>query len=417
MEELDLETLQVENFEEMLVVEGVLSDEVKNQEIFLSRSDIRTDLERDTVYNQFLPLGIFYKDSVNFERNASVSLAGDNGVTYVFAEGSPGTYTSLESFALQPGVGYELQVVTQDGQAYRSSQLVLPGKASLDAVYAEKGENQLGSQGIQIYVDSSPFSNTSPAYRYTYEETYKIIAPEWHPEEFVLTNYDPCALPAPTYTLEIKPKEVQNRVCYNTVASNSIIQPSSLNQLSSSLRRFPIRFINRDNFIISHRYSILVKQMVQTPDAFSFYERLNRFSDVETVFSQVQTGALRSNVYNTADEGEIVLGYVEAVSVSEKRLFFNYTDFYPGEPLPPYPFNCGYHSSPESHVSYCFEGMSFNNCPQSIIERVNLGTISYIGNNDANIGTCPGPYIYVARLCGDCTLLGSNTEPEFWIEE
>ena len=104
------------------------------------------------------------------------------------------------------------------------------------------------------------------------------------------------------------------------------------------------------------------------------------------------------------------------VSVSKRRLFFNYDDFFEGEELPSYPTDCGLHSSPESHVSYCASGLNMNQCPQSIIERVDLGVISYVEVNGLEIGSCPGPYVYVATPCGDCTRLGSNIEPDFWVE-
>jgi hypothetical protein len=180
--------------------------------------------------------------------------------------------------------------------------------------------------------------------------------------------------------------------------------------------RFPVHFINRDDFIISHRYSIEVSQFVQDPDTYSYYEALKSFSASGNIFSQVQPGALNANISRDGDPNELVLGYVEVASVAKRRTYFNYADLFPGEPLPPYPITCGVHSSPESHASFCATGMSMNNCPQSIIERVDLGLISYVGLNDQGIGTCPGPYTYVASLCGDCTLLGSNEVPDFWEE-
>lgn len=416
VEELEIATLAQEEFVDNLVVEGVLTDQVQRQRIILSRSDIRTDLERDTVYNPFLPLGITLKDSVNFERGAEVVLEDNLGNRVNFVEESPGNYWSETPLALVSGNSYTVTITTDVGKLYRSDTMALPGSASIDAVYVERGVNDLGIEGVQVYVDAGTTGTAAGTLRYTYEETYKIIAPEWRENDFKLTNYDPCALPQPTYTLEIVPRELQNRVCYNTALSNSIIQNSPGLSGDGRMSRFPLRFIRKDNFIISHRYSILVRQMVQSQEAFSYYERLNAFADFESVFSQVQTGALRGNVFNPDSREEVVLGYIEAVTVSEQRIFFNYEDFFPGEALPPYPFNCGYHSSPESHVSYCFSGQSMNNCPQSIIERVNLETISYISENDLGIGTCPGPYIYVARLCGDCTLLGSNQIPDFWQE-
>ena len=415
IEEFDLETFGDENFTPSLVVEGTLSDEMQYQKVFLSRSDVRTDLETDTVYNPFIPLGLGERETVQFERNARVEVRINGTNSVDFLESEPGTYMSLEPFAVEDNNTYELHVQTSDGASYTSEPVQLLGKAEITNVYAERMVNDFGIEGVAIYIDGRQLIGKAENYRYTFDETYKIIAPVWDDEDFRLTDYDPCTLPV-TYTLEIVPREIQNRVCYNTVPSRTIVQNNVSGNSTGQVKRFPVHFISRDDFIISHRYSIEVQQWVQSPDAYSYYQALGSFSRSGNIFSQVQPGTLQANVVREGAPDELVLGQFEVSSVSRKRLFFDYEDFFPGEALPPYPINCSLHSSPESHASYCASGLLPNNCPQSIIERVDQGTISYVGLNDQGIGTCPGPYVYVARICGDCTLLGSNEVPEFWEE-
>ncbi|NND15131.1 MAG: DUF4249 domain-containing protein [Eudoraea sp.] len=416
VEEFDLETFGDENFEASLVVEATLTDELKNQTIYLSRSDVRTDLETDTIYNPFIPLGLGPRDSVNVERFAAVSVRMNGVATIDFQEVEPGTYVSTAPFAIEMGADYEVLIQTNNGATYSSVPMQLAGKAEITNVYAERMTNEFGIEGVTIYVDGRAMGGQAENYRYTFEETYKIIAPVWDDQEFRLTNYDPCALPVPTYNLEIVPRSVQNRVCYNTVPSNTIVLNNTAERSGNTITRFPVHFINREDFIISHRYSIEVSQLVEDSDAFSYYKALSSFSSSGNIFSQVQPGSLMANVSRDGDPDELVLGYVEVASITKRRAYFNYDDLFPGEPLPPYPITCSLHSSPESHASFCATGMFSNNCPQSIIERVNQGTISYVSLNDLGIGTCPGPYVYVASICGDCTLLGSNEVPEFWID-
>ncbi|RIV46972.1 DUF4249 domain-containing protein [Flagellimonas pelagia] len=415
--------LEIESFDQKeqpsLVVEAILSDELKTQVVYLSRSDSRLDLETDTVYNPYLPLGINPLDSVTVESNAMVKVVATNGTTVEFAEGEKGTYLSNQPFALQMGVEYKLEISTESGIEYVSDPIKVQGTSQISNLYAERAISDTGVEGVAIFIDSEPDQGSSEYYRYTFEETYKIIAPYWVESDFVLTNYDPCALPVPTYDLEISIREVQNRVCYNTVSSNVIIQSSTLGSPVSKISRKMVRFIGRDNFIISHRYSILVKQYVQESEAFSFYETLKSFSQSDNIFSQVQPGAIYANVHRKDGIDENVLGYVEAVGASESRLFFNYDDFFPGEALPDYPFNCNLVSTPESHTSYCTSDPIGNPCPLSVIEQVNQGTISYYGPYDellAPNSSCPGPYLFTPRVCGDCTLLGKNVEPDFWME-
>ncbi|NND80686.1 MAG: DUF4249 family protein, partial [Maribacter sp.] len=349
-------------------------------------------------------------------RNAQVVVVDDSGVEYDFYESRPGIYESGTQFAAANDNAYHLKITTADGKGYTSKSMAINGTSEIINAYAEKVVTDTGVEGIGIFIDNESAAGNAENFRFTYDETYKIIAPEWSPYEFKLTNYDPCALPVPTYNLEIVERQEEQQTCYNTVASNTIIQ-TQLNTTGSGVEKFMVRFIAKDNFIISHRYSIEISQLVTGIDSYGFYEQLNDFSQTGNIFSQVQPGFIEGNVSSNDGVQGSVIGFFDVASVSNKRMFFNYTDFYANEALPPFPFNCGVHSSPESHRSYCASGPDGgNSCPQSIIEMVNLDLIRYVDENFDNIGTCPGPYTYVPSICGDCTTMGSNVVPEFWIE-
>lgn len=418
VEEVDLSITEVvTNIENILIVEGTVTNELKNQRITLSKIDTILDTQIDSVFNPFTPIRDIDRDLVRYEENAQVTVEDDAGLRYPFNEIGPGIYESAQPFAAEIGRAYQLRVIRANGQRFFSTPMQIEGFSNLENVYAEKVVNNDGEEGIGIFIDNVSEMGVSENFRFKYEETYKIIAPNWTPFQFQLTNYDPCALPVPTYDLDIVERSREERVCYRTEVSNRIVQAQLAGDNGSGIKRFMVRFISKDNFAISHRYSIEVEQLVAGLASFGFYEQLNNFSQTGNIFSQVQPGFLEGNILSEEGTGGTVLGFFDVVSSTKKRLFFNYTDFYPNEPLPPFPFNCNPTSAPESHVSYCFQGFSMNNCPQSIIERVNLGLISFTGNNGSNIGACPGPFMFVPTVCGDCTQLGSNSEPEFWTEE
>lgn len=403
-----------------LIVEATITNELKRQEVFLSRpSDFGIVNEEDSIFDPNLAQRPI-PPSIIFEEGAEVMITDDNGNTFRFNESSPGKYISEIAFAAQREVNYELGIITSDGISYFSEPENYKSVSEIDEVYAVKDFNETGNEGVYIYVDGQGLGQNDNYYRYTYEETYKIIAPEWREEDFLLTNYDPCALPVPTYDLQIVNRENEfGRVCYGRDTSSDIIQTSTLGFQENSIQRFPVRFLNRNNYIISHRYSILVKQYVQSISAYNFYNTLESFSSSENVFSTVQPGVLTGNIKSQEDDSKTVLGFFEVAPVVEKRLFFNYEDFFQDEPLPDYPVGCFPRSSPESHISYCFTGLNSNNCPTSIIELVNINLISYFGENEDGpnaVGICPGPYVYTPRACGDCTVLGASEVPSFWIE-
>ncbi|MEP2279502.1 DUF4249 domain-containing protein [Maribacter sp.] len=415
LEEVDLGIASDENVLKTLIVEATLTNEIKNHRVTLSRMDTLVDLGIDSIYNPYTPIRDINRDLVRYESNATVTIENDNGTTYSFSEASPGIYESDIEFAAEMGNAYQLNIITSDGKTYSSTNMQIEGLAAISNLYAEKTTSESGAQGIGIFVDNADESGNVQNLRYTYDETYKIIAPNWSPEAFKLTNYEPCALPLVTYDLEIIEREEEQQVCYGNNGSNTIIQAQQ-GSLNDNVKKFMVRFIDQDNFIISHRYSIEVEQLVSSTASFSFYDQLNNFSQTGSIFSQVQPGFLQGNLSANDGNQNGIIGFFDVVSVSRNRLFFNYTDFYPNEELPPYPFNCRELTAPESHVSFCFSGpRGPNPCPQSVIQQIDLDLISYVKPN-VNDVDCGGPHIFVPKVCGDCTALGSNIEPDFWTE-
>ena len=84
----------------------------------------------------------------------------------------------------------------------------------------------------------------------------------------------------------------------------------------------------------------------------------------------------------------------------ERRIFFNYEDFFPGEELPDYVSACQ-ENTPELDV---------------LIGQIQVNSIKLLNENDSPLPG-EGPYITLNRVCGDCTVLGNPEIPEFWIEE
>ncbi len=388
---------ETEAFEDALVVQASITNEMKQHHVLLSRA-------------------VRFEDSISApERSARVRIIDDAQNEFLFQEVEPGNYVS-PPFEAQKNVPYTLIVETTDGTIYTSDPESFQAESVVTEVYAERETNEQGEDGISIFTDSFDPSGGSAYYRYEYEETYKIIAPNWTSVDFKLTNYDPCALPVITYDLEIVPREAEEQVCYQTLRSQEIIQNSSVSLSASQVERFPVRFIKGDDFILSHRYSILVKQFVQSTDAFSYFQNLDNFSSSSSVFSEIQPGFLAGNISVDGGDDRKVIGYFEVASVSEKRLFFDYRDFYPEEPLPLYVRNCVLLSSLLEHQSFCAPVRFPTGCPQSLIERIDQNLITYVDANGGDIGLCPGPYVVVPRECGDCTALGSNIVPDFWVE-
>ena len=402
IEEVDIET-DLESsvdLDDILVVEATVTDREEFQQVLLSKP---TPLGADTV-------------RINAQ-NARVVVEESSGASYTFSEIAPGTYQSDQSFAASAGNSYTLRITLANGLEYASTPENLPGTSVIDDIYADRITSDTGVDGVGIYVDSSTPDTQFGNYKYTYEETYKIIAPNWTAFEFEILNdgTEPGSVPA----VQLVPRAQEEEVCYNTVPSNEVLLSEGTTLVDGQSVGNLIRFVGGDNPIISHRYSILVRQYLQSPEAHSFYRSLSDFSSSDNIFNQVQPGLLEGNISPVGESKSFVLGYFEVSSVSESRLFFDYVDFFPGEPLPPYfdDSNCERFIAPllgdPSQDGFVPPNVT---CGQTLLELLAKEEIEFYLDNNIPPGECQGPYIVTFRPCGDCTALGSNEVPEFWIE-
>ncbi len=377
--------VEVIDFESALVVEATITDEVKAQRIVLSRT-----FEFDA-------------EGPSPERSANVRVVDGSGGSFSFQEVDPGIYESEQVFAAQAGIDYQLSITTSDGRSYSSTTVSLAQPTQIDDLRAERITNDDGQDGVAILVDSFDSSGNSVNYRYEYEETYKIIAPFWTPQDLV-----PLVGPGiPPCQVEVVPREQPEEVCFATDISNTIILTDTNDLDEDRVENFMVRFISSDNFIISHRYSILVRQFVQSNEAYTFYETLNEFSGSQSLFSETQPGFLEGNVSSDDNEEEKVLGYFDVSAMTERRLFFDYEDLYPGEELPPYIIPCMPVAPP----------LSAGAPPRCILStQVEQNLVKYVDSNSP-LDQSEGPFLVVPRVCGDCTEIGSTEPPEFWVEE
>ena len=314
-------------FEDTLVVNAILTNEYKKQEIQLARS-----------YE-------FGENGPVPERNAYVTITDANGLIFEFEEVEPGSYISLNTFAADIDNSYFLSIRTEDEKSYRSENMELPkATTKLDKLYVERTANDKGVDGLKIFVDAFDPAKSSNYYRYKFIETYKIIAPFWTPYDRVLLFETAPRTPddqfaGPEFGTVLRERE--ERLCYGTGTSKTINLIKTSNLSEDRISRHEVRFIAHDNYIITYRYSILVRQYIQSAKAFEYYEVLKGLSQSSTdLFSEDQPGFLTGNIFAVENTKENVAGYFEVATIDEKRIFFNYEDYFPGETLPPYFIEC-----------------------------------------------------------------------------
>ena len=401
---------EVLDFENALVVDARLTNEVKQQQISLSRS-----------YR-------FGTEALLPETDASIQIIDENGTTYPFVEDEPGFYKSTSAFAAQPNVGYELSISTTSGTLYQSETVVTPESVAIKELKAELDVSDSGEEGLQIALTNESARSEATYFRVEYEETYKIIAPFYNPSEFEVVDSLYFTIgDQDSFEINIIGRTEEAQTCYGTNISTAILLSDSEGNTGGQTGKTTVRFLRSDEFMISHRYSILVKQFGLTQEAHGYYATLDDFTSSEGVFSEVQPGFLKGNI-TALNSDELVLGYFEVASVNTKRYFFNYTDFFPQNPLPPYPINCEPTGAPplisyNPHIDgeYIVDEAS----PQSpLLNGILSGAIAYHAINEEYVESedviqppaGEAPYFVKATPCIDCRALGSNVKPDFWVE-
>lgn len=376
-------TITTDSFEDTLVVEATITNELKFQKINLSRT--------------------FELNSNNLivESNADVKIIEDNGNTYTFEENAPGEYLSTSQFAAKSNTRYELIVLTTNGKEYRSIETMEDSAAEIERINFIKELNDNGDLGVSVYCNSFDPSGNSRYYRYEFEETYKFIAPFWSRLKISVTS--------PT-EVEFIDNNDENRICYSNRFSSGILQTETTDLSEDRVTEELIHFLKVDDYAISERYSILIKQFVQSPQAFTFYKTLKQLSTSESLLSENQPGFVKGNINSINTPNEKVIGFFEISSVSKKRAFFNWRDLFSGEQRrPPYIIEDCELIAPQ-----------FDSNNTELIDVLNEGVFIYYRDNyimgDDPVIPNGGPYVLVRPECGDCTTLGSNTPPDFWEE-
>lgn len=369
------------SFEDVLVVKAMITNEIKQQEIILTRSFK------------------FEEDGPTYETNAEIKIIENNQNEYHFVETISGKYLSSQDFGVKPNNTYQLSIKTQSGKTYSSKPSTLKPSNLLNDVYAKREISKDSLDGIAIYTKSQGNSENTGFYKFEYEETFKIIAPFWY-------GYDLKASDEVKDSVYVVPRSREERYCYKTIKSTDIIIKNTNEFNQDNIDPFVIKFINSDDYSLRHRYSILVKQYVLSREAYVFYQILKDFSESESLFSENQPGFVSGNISSDSNPEEKVVGFFSLSEVHTTRIFFNSTDFFEWYDRADFPYSC-LPFSPSLKATPTQD--------MSLWEMVKKNLVKFQIEND-EIGPGQSKYYVVPTICGDCNVLGTNVVPEFWID-
>ena len=335
---------QTRDNKELLVVEGLITDQPDSNTIKLSKS---------------LPLG--KKSVANPLTGCIVTISDDLGNTFSLTETAAGTYvTDPANFKGVIGRFYTLHINTNSANNslnYESFPMDMKPVPPIDSVYYEKvtiqesNEFSGGKEGCQVYLNTHDPTNQCKFYRWEYSETWEFHFPE--------------------------PYKPKNIICWVSSNSNEINIKNTSAFVESRINRYPLNFISNLTDRLRIKYSILVNQYSLNEDEYLYWEKLQNISEqVGGLYDMIPSG-IPSNVYCLNDPNGKVLGYFSVSAKSSKRIFIK--DHFAGVVTPYTDDAC----------------------------IISIWVIT--GNTSVK-------EIIIIKECIDCTVRGTNMEPDFWIE-
>ena len=363
-------------FEDVLVVEGLLTDESIQHKILLSRT-----FELDQ--NERRP-----------ESDATVWISRNDGISYSFSESAKGTYISNEIFSGAQGKNYKLHIETKDGNVYESDEVELLAANSLDKINVQYIPDFESNEGtFSLFLNAGENFVHSNYYRWKWFETYQVKVPK--PSSMIWDGSD--------LIRRQDPRELQ--VCYRYDSSQNILVAES-NLESSKVLNFPFRSFHSTTQRLALRYSIEVTQISIDEQSYRYWELLRSNSENQGSLFDKQPGTIIGNIRSVNNPQLKVLGIFEASEISKMRIFYNPGDF--------------------SDDGYRLSSDDFVNCSKE--EPISLQTVSEIGPFMQEFGhkylpwyissgmVDPPGYLFVTKRCGDCREYGELEKPEFWID-
>jgi|WetSurMetagenome_2_1015567.scaffolds.fasta_scaffold00002_33 hypothetical protein len=348
---------------ELLVVEGVITDQPGANTVMLSKS-VPLD-QRNTVK----PLS-----------GCIVTIADNEGNIFSMTETVKGTYISNPSeFQGVVGRKYQLRITVHDAtlsdRSYESVPEELRAVPPIDSLYFRKVTLRMRpsdmvpmEEGCQIYLDTHDPTGKCSFYRWTFTETWEIL------------------LPYPT----------EKHICWTSENSNTIKIKTTSTIAEDRVSGFPLHFISNETDRLETKYSILAKQYSMSSDEFDYWSKLQSISEETGSLYDIIPASVNGNIYNIDDPYEQVLGYFSVSAVSEKRIFIE-------EP-------------------FAGQVNLYNKCVTDTSYLRDVDSIPGINQNiwlllEYDYAMPPYKLLSRNRRCADCTTRGTTVEPAFWRDD
>lgn len=310
------------------------------------------------------------------ELDAQVFIVSSNGNRYLLTDtAGTGIYAS-SPLTLDATQQYSINITTSNGETYSSDPVPCLTTPPIDSIYWRQPFD------LGIYTSTHDPTDNTHYYRYDYNET-------WEHDSQLQTVWG-----VANGMMYATDSTNQKNRCWTTDTSHSILVASSAAENQDVITGFTLLTIPNSDPRVDIVYSILVRQYALTEAAYNYWLLIQKTTqNVGTLFD-LQPTQLIGNIHCLSNPTEPVIGYVNASSVQQQRVFIfesslnDWTHNQPG-------FNCDTTSTPQ-------------NSPDPLVYNYpnpNYAPWYFITN---------GPLVLASKICLDCTLVGgTNIRPSF----
>jgi Domain of unknown function (DUF4249) len=345
-----------------LVVEGLINTGSDSTIIKLSRT-----------------VNISGKTNSRPELKAVVAVENDQNSNYPIPESGNGRYAA-PGLNLDNTRKYRLTIKTSDNKTYVSDFVDVKIPPPIDSILYSTPND-----GLHLYLNTHDNNNNTHYYRWDYTETWMFYSQ--FPSDFKLVN----GLP-----VDRGPNE-QIFQCWGTDTSTSVILASTKQLNSDVISNQPIAFIIPSAEKLERRYSILIKQYALTQSGYEYYLNIKKNTEQLGSIFDAQPSSVKGNITCTSNPSEPVIGFISAGTTATKRIFIDNSQLPQARPWIAYTY-------------YDQKGCADDTITLKGTEAIEEG---YGGINPPYLPTVL-PYFAAGRECVDCTLRGTNKQPDFW---
>lgn len=291
-------------FESKIVIDAhiVKSPDKQTQEIIISKSSGVTN-------RSFIPYS-----------NCYITLYDNQGNEYNFTENYNQLghyYADIPYEALVINEEYWIEVVSPNGNTYKSSIESLNNAPEIDSIYyiiehKPTKDPDIKTWGVQFYVDFKADFTYSQHYLFKVEEAYEYHS-QWPIQKYI-----------DEYNNWIDgPIDFSKYICYTDHFINELFTLSTNGFTENSYIKLPLHFVNNKTQRLIYNYSIILKQYSISQSPFTFWNSIKENNQSgENLFGK-QPSSIKGNITCMNNPDEIVLGYFAISKVTEKRFTIN----------------------------------------------------------------------------------------------